>query len=180
MNIEYGPDQQRWYSCLSENIRQYPNSTQESSLTEPSVQTAAPYRRLPEEYRSVVYAGNYEKVTEGEDIVREFYYLDNGVIVVKQNGVFTPYQAFTDNLGSVLSILNEEGEKVFDAEYDAWGNQTISKNEIEFHKCDLKVIMIIRSGPMTNKYDLWIEEKRQLIEYALQNGCLPPGNKLFK
>ena len=134
MNIEYGPDQQRWYSCLSENIRQYPNSTQESSLTEPSVQTAAPYRRLPEEYRSVVYAGNYEKVTEGEDIVREFYYLDNGVIVVKQNGVFTPYQAFTDNLGSVLSILNEEGEKVLDAEYDAWGNQTISKNEIEFQR----------------------------------------------
>ncbi|MBQ7237442.1 MAG: VCBS repeat-containing protein [Bacteroidales bacterium] len=136
MNIEYGPDQQRWYSCLSENIRQYPNSTQESSLTEPSVQTAAPYRPIlfPEEYRSVVYAGNYEKVTEGEGVVREFYYLDNGVIVIKQNGVFTPYQAFTDNLGSVLSILNEEGEKVFDAEYDAWGNQTISKNEIGFQR----------------------------------------------
>lgn len=136
MNIEYGPDQQRWYSCLSENIRQYPNSTQESSLTEPSVQTAVPYRPIlfPEEYRSVVYAGNYEKVTEGEGIVREFYYLDNGVIVIKQKGVFTPYQAFTDNLGSVLSILNEEGEKVFDAEYDAWGNQTISKNEIGFQR----------------------------------------------
>ncbi len=33
---------------------------------------------------------------------------------------------------------------------------------------------------MTDKYQLWIEEKRQLIDYASKNGCLPPGNKIFK
>ena len=37
-----------------------------------------------------------------------------------------------------------------------------------------------RSSIMTDKYQLWIEEKRQLIDYASENGCLPPGNKLFK
>ena len=36
------------------------------------------------------------------------------------------------------------------------------------------------SGWMTNKYQLWIEEKRQLIMYAGKNRCLPPGNKIFK
>lgn len=37
-----------------------------------------------------------------------------------------------------------------------------------------------RSSIMTDKYQLWIEEKRQLIDYASKNGCLPPGNKIFK
>ncbi|MCR5069405.1 MAG: hypothetical protein K6A78_06380 [Prevotella sp.] len=36
------------------------------------------------------------------------------------------------------------------------------------------------SGLMTDKCQLWIEEKRHLIKYASKYGCLPPGNKLFK
>lgn len=82
---------------------------------------------------SYIYAGNYEKVTEG-DITREFYYLDGNVIVIKQDGVFTPYLAFKDNLGSFLSIMDAEGEKVFDADYDAWGKQTVHLNEIGFQR----------------------------------------------
>ena len=27
-----------------------------------------------------------------------------------------------------------EGDKVFDASYDAWGNQTVAKNDIGFHR----------------------------------------------
>ena len=45
---------------------------------------------------------------------------------------------------------------------------------------NLNVKMVPRSEPMTNKYQLWIEEKRQLIKYASKYGCLPPGNKIFK
>ena len=45
---------------------------------------------------------------------------------------------------------------------------------------NLKVNMEIRSAIMTNKYKLWIEEKRQLIKYASKYGSLPPGNKMFK
>ena len=45
---------------------------------------------------------------------------------------------------------------------------------------ELNVDMVPHSGPMTNKYQLWIEEKRQLIKYASKYGRLPPGNKMFK
>ena len=106
MSFQYGPDRERWYS----------------ELTDDGVTS-----------RSTVYAGNYEKVTEN-GVTREFYYLDGNVIVVKQNGVFTPYLAFTDNLGSVLSIMDEDGLAVFKAEYDAWGKQTVLLNEIGFHR----------------------------------------------
>ena len=33
-------------------------------------------------------------------------YLDGNVIVVKQDGVFTPYLAMTDNLGSYLTVVD--------------------------------------------------------------------------
>ena len=106
MSFQYGPERERWYS----------------ELTDDGVTS-----------RSTVYAGNYEKVTEN-GVTREFYYLDGNVIVVKQNGVFTPYLAFTDNLGSVLSIMDEDGLAVFKAEYDAWGKPTVLLNEIGFHR----------------------------------------------
>ena len=62
--------------------------------------------------------------------VRKFYYLDGDVIVIRQNGTVHAYQSFKDNLGSILSVIDENGSKVFSAEYDAWGKQTISVNTI--------------------------------------------------
>lgn len=109
MNYMYGPDQQRWYSTLTDYTGYWGTN------------------------RTIVYVGDYEKVTEN-GVTREFYYLDGNTVMVKQNGVFTPYLAFTDNLGSVLSIMDEEGNAVFDASYDAWGQQTVSLNEIGFHR----------------------------------------------
>ncbi len=106
MDIVYGPDQERWYS--------------EYTAENGSV-------------RETVYAGNYEKVTEN-GVTREFYYLDGNVIVVKQNGVFTPYLAFKDNLGSFLSIMDKDGYSVFDAEYDVWGKQEVYLNDIGFQR----------------------------------------------
>lgn len=107
MDIVYGPDQERWCS--------------EYTAENGSV-------------RETVYAGNYEKVTEN-GITREFYYLDGNVIIVRENGgVFTPYLAFKDNLGSFLSIWDAEGEKVFDADYDAWGKQEVYLNDIGFQR----------------------------------------------
>ena len=70
--------------------------------------------------RSIVYARNYERITEN-GVTREYYYLDGNSVVIKENGKFTPYIAFTDNLGSILSLYDDRGEKVFDADYDAWG-----------------------------------------------------------
>ncbi len=53
------------------------------------------------------YAGNYEKIIHYGRI-REFYYLDGGVIVVtEQNGAVKPYISFSDCLGSILSVFDE-------------------------------------------------------------------------
>ena len=62
-------------------------------------------------------------------------YLDGNVIVVRQDGVFTPYLAMTDNLGSYLAVVDSLGNKVFDAHYDAWERQhDVTVNSIKLHR----------------------------------------------
>ncbi len=95
MDFSYGPDQERWYSELSKNGT---------------------------DARTTVYAGEYEKITEN-GVTREFYYLDGNTIAIRENGTVRNYLAFMDNLGSILCVMDENGTKVFDASYDAWGNQ---------------------------------------------------------
>ena len=102
MTIDYGPDLERCFSILKQG-----NTI----------------------LRKVTYMGDYEKVV-ANGITREYYYLDGDVIVVQQNGTFHAYQSFKDNLGSILSVVDENGSKVFSAEYDAWGKQTVSVNTI--------------------------------------------------
>ena len=78
-------------------------------------------------------ASDYGKITEN-GATREFYYLDGNAIVIKQNGAFKNYIAFTDNIGNILCVIDENGSKVFDASYDAWGKQTIRQNSIGLHR----------------------------------------------
>ena len=106
MNFTYGPDQERWSSKLSRNSM---------------------------DIRTTVYAGEYEKITE-RGVTREFYYLDGNAIAIREDGTTNIYLAFTDNLGSILSVMNEKGKKVFDASYDAWGQQMVTLNDIDLHR----------------------------------------------
>ncbi len=108
MTFTYGPDQQRWKTVLKKNG---------------TVK------------RKIIYADDYERVTEN-GTTRHFYYLDNGCIyVIKGNqSTGTCYYAFTDHLGSVTRIFNESGTSVFEADYDAWGKQTVTKNTIHFQR----------------------------------------------
>ena len=106
MDFSYGPDQERWYSELSKNDT---------------------------DVRTTVYAGEYEKITEN-GVTREFYYLDGNTIAIRENGTVKNYLAFTDNLGSILCVMDENGTKVFDAFYDAWGRQTVTLNTIGLHR----------------------------------------------
>ena len=63
------------------------------------------------------------------------YYLDGNTIVIRENGTVKPYLAFTDNLGSILSVMDEDGTKVFDASYDAWGGRlSVTLNTIGLHR----------------------------------------------
>lgn len=107
LNLTYGPDLQRCYSVFTRN---------------------------GVSVRTTVFGGVYEKIIES-GVTREFYYLDGNVIVIKKDGAFTPYLALTDNLGSYLAIVDSLGNKVFAANYDAWGKQSLSTtNTIKLHR----------------------------------------------
>ena len=41
------------------------------------------------------------------------------------------YIAFTDNLGSILSVMDENGTKVFDTSYDAWGGEAVGDTQYD-------------------------------------------------
>lgn len=107
MDFSYGPDGERWQTILSLNggVK-----------------------------RTTLYAGDYERITSN-DTIREFCYIGNGVLYVRETGKADRilYQ-ITDNLGSILRIINSDGNAVFDASYDAWGKQTLRKNEIGYNR----------------------------------------------
>lgn len=44
------------------------------------------------------------------------------------------YYICADNLGSILKLVDTNGASVFEATYDAWGKQTVTKNTIGFHR----------------------------------------------
>ena len=100
--FSYGPDEQRWLSVMTSGGK---------------------------ETRRTVYADAYEKVTEGGR-TREYYYLDGNTIAIRENGAIKYYAAFTDQQGNILSVVDENGGRVFDATYDAWGRQTVTLNTI--------------------------------------------------
>lgn len=100
--FSYGPDEQRWLSVMISGGK---------------------------ETRRTVYADAYEKVTEGGR-TREYYYLDGNTIAIRENGAIKYYAAFTDQQGNILSVVDENGGRVFDATYDAWGRQTVTLNTI--------------------------------------------------
>lgn len=108
LNFSYGPDEERWKTVLTNN-----GAT----------------------VRTTLYADSYERITE-DGQTRHFYYLDDGVIYVLNNGASngTFYYAFTDHLGSVTRMYDDQGTMVFSAYYDAWGKQTVTTNTLNFHR----------------------------------------------
>lgn len=108
MDITYGPDQQRWKSVLT---------------------------KMGQPVRTTIYADDYEEVISADSTTRRFHYLDGGAVVVSRDGEDDAvYYPFTDNLGSVLRLVNSHGETAFEAEYDAWGRQTVTTDSIGFHR----------------------------------------------
>ena len=107
MDFVYGPDQQRWKTVLKRNGNVI---------------------------RKILYAGDYEQVIIG-DTVRHFYYGEHGSLCVKTGNLAnTYYHVCTDNLGSITKIVDSNGSSVFEASYDAWGLQTVNRNDISFHR----------------------------------------------
>ena len=89
-----------------------------------------------------VYWGDYERLTKDYHI-REYYFLDNDVFFMRDNpdadsddtGIWHEdfYQMERDNIGNIVAIYDLLHRKVFEAEYDAWGKQTVIKDDICFN-----------------------------------------------
>ena len=110
LDIIYGPGGQRWKTVLNKS----------SSL---GVNT-----------KTTLFAGDYERITEG-GIIKELIYLPGGGIHVKQGGKSEIYYAHKDHLGSIMKLTTAaDTAAVFRARYDAWGKQTVLKNTINFHR----------------------------------------------
>ena len=89
-----------------------------------------------------VYWGDYERLTKDYHI-REYYFLDNDVFLIRENSYADSdgpyswnenfYQMERDNIGNIVAIYDLFHRKVFEAEYDAWGKQTVIKDDICFN-----------------------------------------------
>ena len=103
LDFYYGPDNGRWTTELQIDI---------------------------EDVKSVHYGNDYEKVEERGN-VREFTYLGNGLLHYRENGgLGRLLYMFTDAQGSITDIFDADGNSVFQAEYDPWGNMTVKRNDI--------------------------------------------------
>ncbi len=104
-DLAYGPDGQRWKVTERTNGQQ----------------TLLQYPHADYEWRSV----------NGQ--VRQYHYLDNGVVALKVGGNgFWYYYALTDNVGSVVRVITGEGTTAFEAAYDAWGKPSMTTDNILF------------------------------------------------
>ena len=92
------------------------------------------------EIRRTLYLGDSEVVDEdvagnGNYVRRIFHYLGDGVICLTEEGKEPRLlYAFYDNLGSVLEIVDADGNPVFRAKYDAWGRQTVIQNTVGYNR----------------------------------------------
>ncbi|MBO4827123.1 MAG: hypothetical protein J5506_07830 [Prevotella sp.] len=127
--FEYGPDGERW-KCTVTNIHYFLG------------------QRRTDVCRST-YAGDYEEIyhsllTDYPGTAKH-YNLGHGVIYWKHLSQPTlPQQpqtvktrvlyACTDNLGSIMRLVDGQGNVVFKATYDAWGNQTIQTDSLGYRR----------------------------------------------
>ena len=56
------------------------------------------------------------------------------IVNMDENDTVRTFLAFTDNLGSILYVIDDNGAKVFDALCDAWGSQTVTISTIGLHR----------------------------------------------
>ncbi len=69
------------------------------------------------------------KKTEGDEY---FVYLGDNLMYHFNGHVAECLYLCTDHLGSIVKIVDEQGNVSFDAKYDAWGNQEVVRNDIGF------------------------------------------------
>lgn len=152
LNITYGPDMERCKSVLTTNY---------------------------EEKRTIIYSDSYECVTENGQ-TREFYYIGENVILVRQTGKSDIVcHAITDNQGSILCIVDDDGKRLFEAAYDAWGKQEKITNTIGFLRGYTGHEMLPEFG-LINMNHLIKREQSELACYAeRENGRMKFSGRIY-
>ena len=143
----YGPDKTRWLQVDSVNG-----------------QVAA----------KTYYFDDFELRVAGNH-TRKYHYLEEGLLTYKYDSSLTDhYYLLTDSVGSVTHGVNGEGGTMFDAGYEAWGRQHVTKNNIGFFRG-------YGGHEMLPKYRL-VNMDGRLYDYALGRFLSPdnyvqePGN----
>ena len=143
----YGPDKTRWLQVDSVNG-----------------QVAA----------KTYYFDDFELRVAGNH-TRKYHYLEEGLLTYMLDSSLTDhYYLLTDNVGSVTHIVSGEGGTKFEAGYEAWGRQHVTKNDIGFFRG-------YGGHEMLSKYRL-VNMDGRLYDYALGRFLSPdnyvqePGN----
>lgn len=82
--------------------------------------------------RSVSYYDNVDVVTDSLGVKRSFFYLGKGLLAVTDKEKTGLYYLCTDNLGSIIKIVDEDGQIMFDSDYDVWGRQNVKTDSLGF------------------------------------------------
>ena len=143
----YGPDKTRWLQVDSVNG-----------------QVAA----------KTYYFDDFELRVAGNH-THKYHYLEEGLLTYMLDSSLTDhYYLLTDNVGSVTHIVSGEGGTKFEAGYEAWGRQHVTKNDIGFFRG-------YGGHEMLSKYRL-VNMDGRLYDYALGRFLSPdnyvqePGN----
>ena len=143
----YGPDKTRWLQVDSVNG-----------------QVAA----------KTYYFDDFELRISGGHTLK-YHYLEEGLLTYMLDSSLTDhYYLLTDNVGSVTHIVSGEGGTKFEAGYEAWGRQHVTKNDIGFFRG-------YGGHEMLPKYRL-VNMDGRLYDYALGRFLSPdnyvqePGN----
>ena len=106
---------------------------------------------------------------------RKYHYIGEGLLTYMLDSSLTDhYYLLTDNVGSVTHIVSGEGGTKFEAGYEAWGRQHVTKNDIGFFRG-------YGGHEMLSKYRL-VNMDGRLYDYALGRFLSPdnyvqePGN----
>jgi RHS repeat-associated protein len=62
------------------------------------------------------------------------YYIADAIYVKQDRQADKIYYAHKDHLGSIVKLTEGDGNHVFNATYDAWGQQMVTNNTFAFHR----------------------------------------------
>lgn len=69
------------------------------------------------------YLGDYEEEVDAAGNVRKIHYLSGGAVLIRNNGQDSLLYCYSDYLGSLIALTNEEDSVVGRYAYDPWGNR---------------------------------------------------------